>query len=212
MSHLISDSKGDELNHAPRPAPVPDNSTIERMKPPSPSPRGSEGGFTIVETLIAVLVFSFAAIIAAQHLAVGVTLLGLHARQRLAEAQAVSAVSKVIASRPPDYTGSLVPNADGTVTLGTLQAGYYDYVVSPDPMSTATPPLPPGCGAWPCAVDPSAQPPNTKVVYVRAWNIFTVNSGKGLHQVRAAVFPSTALVSGGDQTALTFRWSRFTYH
>lgn len=173
----------------------------------------TQKGISLVETLMAALIISVSLIIAAQHFVVNATLLGLNARQRLAEAESVSAISKAISLKQADSTGSLVVNADTTITVGSLQSGYYDYVVGPDPMSSTTPALPTGCGAWPCAIDPSSQPTGSKVVFVRAWTVLTVDAPHAMRSITSAVFPGTVLdQGGGTQPAIATRQTRATYH
>ncbi|HYL97815.1 MAG TPA: hypothetical protein VEZ90_02585, partial [Blastocatellia bacterium] len=118
--------------------------------------RSGELGISIVEVLIGGLLLSIAMLFALQHLTVQCALIAANARQRLADGEALSAISKAAAQKQADYTGSFTINPDGTATLGTLQSGYYDYIVSPDPMSATQPTLPSQCGSWPCAVDPSS--------------------------------------------------------
>ncbi|MGH9826457.1 MAG: hypothetical protein ACREDR_24780 [Blastocatellia bacterium] len=177
---------------------------VSRMTP--------EAGLSIVEFLIGGLLLSMAMIFAAQHLAAQVAMISLNARQRLADGEALAALSKAAAQKQADYDGSFTLNSNGTATLGTLQTGYYDYVVSPDPMSSTTPTLPPQCGSWPCAVDPSAIPSGATVYLVRAWNIQTTDAARGDHQISSAVFPQAVLNPGADRSALTWRNSSLSYH
>ncbi len=171
----------------------------------------TETGITIVEALIAVLAISIVLLITAQLGSVSATMLSLTARQRLADGQATSVVSKLVAQKSADYSAALIVNPTGTVSLGTLQAGYFDYVVAPDPMAKATPVLPASCGAWPCAVEPGAQPTSTTVLFVRAWNVSTRDSARGLRDVRAAVFPGAVLDQNADRTAISHRLTRVIY-
>ncbi|MGH9765730.1 MAG: hypothetical protein ACREDR_39155, partial [Blastocatellia bacterium] len=141
-----------------------------------------------------------------------VSMVALHARQRVADGEALSAINKATDLKQADYAGSFTPNPDGTATLGTLQNGYYDYVVIPDPLSSTPPILPSQCPSWPCPCDPSALPFGSVVFLVRAWNVQTTDSARGDHALSSAVFPQTVLNPGADHSALAWRVTSRSYH
>ena len=169
----------------------------------------NQRGFTLVETLVGALIFSILGIVLVQFIAVNAALLTASALQRDADAQATGGINRVVALKPADKAISLDWAGDNTVRLLELVEGYYDYVVVPSRGSA--PGLPTGCNGWPCAVSPEAQPKGTDLLFIRAWNVETIDALRNIHQVRVGVFPSSALQDVTNTEALAAREGNVTF-
>lgn len=163
--------------------------------------RGTEEGFTLVETLVGGLIISLLALVVFQLFAVDAALLALSSLHRDADAEATGCVSRVAALKPADNSRSLTWNtADRTVAVWELVPGYYDFVVYPGENNKVD--LPEGCNGWPCAVDPTKIPDGAEILFLRCWTVATMDPLRNVRVVRIGVFPRTALESGPPEPSI----------
>ena len=154
--------------------------------------RPTQRGFSLIETMVGLAIFSIVLLVAGQFLRVYVTPLLQGERENRAKKQAEGLLNELAAKRKQDLTpgggfavdaaGAAVRNADSTVTLNCSNT-YCDKIVAV-PQATGT------------ALDfvrynwNAAIPANGELVYTRAWAVSTLDAARNRRGLAVAVFPS----------------------
>ena len=160
---------------------------------PNPSQaRRNQRGFSLIETMVGLVIFSIVLLVAGQFLRVYVTPIVQGEREGIAKKQAESLLNDLSAKRKADLAqggsfavdaaGAPVRDADGAVTLNCTNT-YCDKIVAV-PQATGT------------ALDfvrydwNAAVPANGEPVYTRAWAVATLDDARNRRGLTVAIFPS----------------------